>query len=146
MWVCLGVHPCIRQYSTGGKRLPFLSSNQISIAPLLVVGFLSFLPSFLSGIFIWLELMHAVMISESVYFHLPCISKATFLWSHPPPLTLRIFLDLICKNLWVFRDDCHINIQFRVEHSEISYSLHVHELWGFVLTDIDNEHWVYLWT
>lgn len=130
------------------RKMTSSPQPQSSINSSFASGGISFLLAlFLSGIFIRLELMHAVTISESVYFHLPCcISKTTFLWSHSPPLTFRIFLDQICKNLWVFRDDCHINIQFRAEHSEISYSLHVHELWGFVLTDIDNEHWVYLWT
>ena len=37
---------------------------------------------------------------------------------------------------WPCRDGCHINIQFRAEHSEVFYSLHIDKLGVSVLTSI----------
>lgn len=101
------------------KPTSFLSSNQMPMAPLLVVAL--FCSDILSGFSLWCHNLWEFSVHRPVKD-----LESTGPLKSPPSLTLTIFLHLICTKIpksW--GDGCYINIEFRVERSE-DYFLHIH--------------------
>lgn len=60
----------------------------------------------------------------------PVVHGKLFAYSCSPPFSLTVYsccFFMIVLEPW--KADYDINISFRVEHSRVSYSLHIHQLW-----------------
>lgn len=83
----------------------------------------------------WLEPCRSCAVCHSLWEFI-CVWKTLFPWSYPFPLPLQSFCLLICIDPEPWGEWFDGDILFRTECSQISYYLHIVQLWVGVLPPI----------